>query len=233
MNEYPYPLNTKTGDVICQICGKSFKIISITHLKKIHNIEISTYKQRFPKAPIVSESTRARMKYSIKKSYEERSITKPKKESNLITDNIEDNSLVIQNYDIISDDTDSIVKNNNNLDLNFQNVNFPVKSNKSNNDKISLIKQKILDKLFYLFSNKVKENFIIRKKTPSGHLIYEYITDFADPLLKVIINFPDAFWHNEDIYTDSLKYFNLKSDGWKIIDIFKNENLKDKILISL
>lgn len=39
----------------CILCGKEFKVISPLHLKRIHGVTMSQYRERFPDAPIYSE----------------------------------------------------------------------------------------------------------------------------------------------------------------------------------
>lgn len=41
----------------CKICKKKFKSITNTHLKNKHNLSVNEYKNKFPKAPIVSKNT--------------------------------------------------------------------------------------------------------------------------------------------------------------------------------
>ena len=77
------------------------------------------------------------------------------------------------------------------------------------------------------FSN-VKQDYSIEEKTLSGHLKYKYITDYADPILKIAFFFPDTFWHNEDPFYDHLRDSNLEGDGWKVVKIRKvNPTIKD------
>jgi very-short-patch-repair endonuclease len=50
-------------------------------------------------------------------------------------------------------------------------------------------------------------------------LKFEFVTDFCDPILKVVFQFPDTFWHNIDILLDLNKKLKLESYGWKVIEI--------------
>lgn len=66
-------------------------------------------------------------------------------------------------------------------------------------------------------------NFIVEKTRPSdGRLEYHYVTDMADPVRKVIFDFPKSFWHNDDFPPDHLKPGRLKDDGWIIITVDKH-----------
>ena len=61
--EYPYPLlNKEDGKVSCQLCGKSFLVITPRHLST-HNVTYSEYKMRFPNAPLSCEEFAIRGKY--------------------------------------------------------------------------------------------------------------------------------------------------------------------------
>jgi hypothetical protein len=63
---------------------------------------------------------------------------------------------------------------------------------------------------------------IVKKHFYSGMLEYKYTTDMADPVKKVIFDFPQAFWHNFDPYPDHQKNQRLKEDGWIIITVNKH-----------
>ena len=51
----------------------------------------------------------------------------------------------------------------------------------------------------------------------SGRLKYQFITDFTDPILRIVIQFPNTFWHNNDRNIDPLKNQKLEQDGWKVL----------------
>ncbi len=54
---------SKDGKVRCQVCGKLFKMISTTHLKK-HKMSMDDYRESYPDAPITAEEFSALSKYS-------------------------------------------------------------------------------------------------------------------------------------------------------------------------
>ena len=56
-------------------------------------------------------------------------------------------------------------------------------------------KETIIDYLLTYFPN-VEENYMIQKFTYDKKLVYEFITDFCDTVLKVVVQFPKSFWHN-------------------------------------
>jgi len=51
--------------VVCRECGKPFSYITPTHLKS-HNLLVSEYKNKYPKAPLVSEETIVKTNYTKK-----------------------------------------------------------------------------------------------------------------------------------------------------------------------
>ena len=53
-------------------------------------------------------------------------------------------------------------------------------------------------------------------------LKFEFITDYCDPILKVVIQFPDTFWHNMEAGIDLNKNLKLSQCGWKVIEIPTN-----------
>ena len=56
-----HPEFDSKGNVVCQICGKSFLVISPMHLKK-HNILFNDYVKRYPNAPVSGEEFNKRTK---------------------------------------------------------------------------------------------------------------------------------------------------------------------------
>ena len=95
-------------------------------------------------------------------------------------------------------------------------------------DGIDRIKGKVFDHLRTFFSN-IKSNYMIREKLIDGTLELEFITDFADPVLKIDIEFPDVFWHNTSRNTDLNRDIKLKAKGWKVITIRGNNPRFDDI----
>lgn len=69
----------------------------------------------------------------------------------------------------------------------------------------------------------LENNYAIEKRHfYDDRLLWKYITDMADPVKKVIFDFPDAFWHNRDEYPDHQKNQKLKDDGWIIVTVEKH-----------
>ena len=78
-------------------------------------------------------------------------------------------------------------------------------------------KNKILDHLRTYFTN-VEKDYMINQYGVDKRLKFQYITDFCDPVLKIVIQFPKTFWHNEEQWVDSNKNYKLEEYGWKVIE---------------
>lgn len=83
------------------------------------------------------------------------------------------------------------------------------------------MKHKILDHLKLYYTN-IRKDYLIRQFGVDNNLKFEFITDFCDPILKVVIQFPDTFWHNQEMAIDPNKYIKLEQYGWKVIEIPSN-----------
>lgn len=69
----------------------------------------------------------------------------------------------------------------------------------------------------------LENNYSIEKRHfYDERLLWRYITDMADPVKKVMFDFPKAFWHNSDEYPDHQRDKILKEDGWIIISVDKH-----------
>lgn len=184
--------DAKTGRVKCQICGKPFLVISPRHLSAKHNIKYEEYVKRYPTAPLSTKEFRAKTKYSKVKD-----IFAPKETDDEFEEVVvEEKTTIIEEVDI-----EKILRHKSQLD--------PVKQSKS----------LILDTLRSYFTN-IRSNYLIEEYSKmNGRILCHYITDFADPVLKIAIQFPKTFWHNRDIQNDPLKYERLRELGWKVIII--------------
>jgi len=80
------------------------------------------------------------------------------------------------------------------------------------------MKARLLDHLRLYFAN-IRKDYFIRQFGIDNRLKYEFITDFCDPILKVVIQFPDTFWHNVEAAIDQNKNVKLLQYGWKVIEI--------------
>lgn len=188
VGDYPHHLFDEKGKVVCQICGKSFLIISPRHLKK-HNISHSDYKNRFPNAPLSTEEFRARGIYGRTKLFP-------------TDDEIGEEKIVDENP-IEEDIEERILKK---------------VAKKAYASPMESMKAKILDHLKMTYAN-IKQDYLIRQFGSDQRLKFEFITDYCDPVLKVVVQFPDTFWHNKEAAIDLNKNIKLQRYGWKIIEI--------------
>lgn len=198
MTEFQFPLTDPTsGKVICQICGKPFLVISPTHLKK-HNIDsYDTYTSRFPGAPLSTDEFKKRGSVG----------RKVKGHRELFADEM---NPIIKVDELTIDDIEPEIE-----EIDIEKI-FEKDVPK---DPIQSVKRKILDTLKMYYAN-VQENYLIYLRNPiNDNIEKEYITDFADPILKIDFEFPDTFWHNKEWCPDNMRDFNLKQAGWKIIKI--------------
>ena len=58
MSEY-----VRNGRVVCQECGKDYKLINPLHLKT-HKMTMDEYKLKYPDAPVTSDQFKAEIRYS-------------------------------------------------------------------------------------------------------------------------------------------------------------------------
>ncbi len=98
---------------------------------------------------------------------------------------------------------------------------------KKYNDPFQEKKGKVIDYLRTFFTN-IKQDYMIQLIDGGGKLNYEFITDFADPVLKINIEFPDVFWHNEGFF-DLTRDQKMESYGWKVIRINGNSPSPEKM----
>ncbi|MCF8019864.1 MAG: hypothetical protein K9L62_10735 [Vallitaleaceae bacterium] len=194
MSEYPQPLFDEKGKVVCQICGKSYLVISPKHLQK-HGVVYADYTKRFPKAPLSNQEFKARGKYGKNKEL----FIQPENGGVIGED------ILVEEPEI--EEMDDVEK--------F--LNTELKST----DPIRAMKIKLRDHLRLHFSN-IQMDYLIRQFGTDKRLKFEFITDYCDPVLKVVIQFPDTFWHNHDLYIDLTKTLKLESYGWRIFKIRGN-----------
>jgi hypothetical protein len=186
----PFQPYNEQGKVICQLCGKPFTVITPSHLKKVHSVTYDQYRARFGDY-LASEEFTAKIKYGRTKGL----LATSEKE---IGEDIQ-----IVDEPIIEE---------------VFNVGEILNTSTRDKDPLTQIRKRYLDRLRIQFGN-MRENYIIQEYTLGGELKYEYITDFCDPVLKIIIDFPSTFFHNNDIYIDMSKHRKLQADNWMIITV--------------
>lgn len=194
-------MDEKITSVTCEICGKEFQRITPMHLRT-HGITIKEYKMKFPDSPLVSYTATGRKVATLFEEQENKSI----KTETINDDDNEDTIIDELDFDNIPDH--DVVETYKDTDV-------------GQVDFCSLQKDGVLEILKKFFSN-VKKDFLIREKNFNGAILYECITDFADPVLKIDIEFPNAFWHNQEPWQNSVREQKLKSFGWTIINIMSN-----------
>ena len=196
----PYPpFDEETGKIHCQICGNKYLVISPKHLVK-HNISHSDYTKRYPNAPLSSKEFNIKSKYGKVKD-----LFAP-------TESDELEEVMVTEEPNIEDDID-IEK---------------ILKEKSHKDPVKQSKAQVLDTLRSYFTN-VRADYMIEEYGPmSGRMKYQFITDFTDPILRIVIQFPNTFWHNRDVHIDLSKHYKLEEDGWKVLVVkSRNPNRKD------
>ena len=186
----PYQTHNEQGKVICQLCGKPFTVITPSHLKKVHSVTYDQYRARFGDF-LASEEFTAKIKYGRVKG------------------------LLAANEKEIGEDIQIVDEPIIESDFNVSEIlNVSVKDK----DPMTKMRRLYLDHLRIQFAN-MRENYVIQEYALSGALKYEFITDFCDPVLKIIVDFPSSFFHNNDVYIDLAKNSKLKADNWMIITI--------------
>lgn len=204
MSEHSYLEFNDEGKVICQICGRPFLVISVTHLKK-HGITLDHYRTRYPDMPISSNEFKSRGKFGRMGLFKQES----KEQEDIITDG----DLPEKKVEHV---TGPVIE-----DVDFSDVAEAEPLVVPPSDPITRKKLEIVDYLRGIFPS-VQENYMIQKVNLNGHLEYEFVTDFADPLLKIDFEFPKTFWHNRNRYENTRRNEILRSDGWKVIEIQSN-----------
>lgn len=187
---------SQKGKVICQICGKDFMILTPSHLKTHDGMTYAKYKTKFPDAPITNEEFKAISKYSRPEKYSKEDLELLGEET------------IIENDDIpVIDDDFEMPK---------------ITSLKKFDNPMDAKKNEILEFLIGFLPN-VRMNHMIEVKDSQGNHIYSTISDFADPFLKVDVEFPKTFWHNRDaVFNDPLRNDKLENHGWKVVVVNSN-----------
>ncbi|MFW9871475.1 MAG: hypothetical protein ACFFG0_00025 [Candidatus Thorarchaeota archaeon] len=202
MNEYSYPFFSEEGKVNCQICGKGYLVIAPRHLAT-HGVEYSEYKLRYPDAPLSCEEFGTQSKYGKEKNiFVQETLEELDEEVEVL-----ESPVIEEEIDLVKSFEDEIT---------------------NSGDICVTSKNKILNYLKTHFSN-VRKDYMIQLFSPDKFLLFETISDFADPVLKVNIEFPKTFWHNQDAYVKPSRDVTLKRNGWKVIKINSNAPTYEQI----
>ena len=200
--EYSYPFFSEEGKVLCQVCGKPYLVIAPKHLAT-HGIVYSEYKLRFPDAPLSCEEFDGLSKYGREKQI------------------FVDETLAEMGEEIEVSEDPEVEE-----ELDIEEI-FTKEYTRSG-DMFNVAKNKILDHLRSFFTN-IRKDYMIQIFTPDKRLLFETISDFSDPVLKVNVEFPKCFWHNRDAYVKPNRTVTLEQDGWKIIEINSNNPTYEQI----
>lgn len=178
------------GKVICQVCGKPFGTISPAHLKK-HDMSMKQYIDKFPDFPLSSLPFHARKTKA----------NNIELFSKIIKENEEIDKIREMPIEEIKDD-------------------IPEKKKESKVKQTPKVNKIGKDDIFYKLKKSypnLQLNYSVRKKRNDGILLYQFITDMADPIQKIDFEFPETFWHNTEPMQDPNRDKKLKEDGWRIL----------------
>jgi len=200
-------MDEKVMSVKCEICGKEFQQITVSHLQT-HGVTMKEYRTKFPNSPIVSFTATRRKVADVFKDQESKTI---ETEDIIYEEEEPDTDVIIEelDFDEIPDDVTETYVDTDQAD-----------------DYCSIQKDTVLEILKKFFSN-VKKDYLVRERSVNGSILYECITDFADPVLRIDIEFPNTFWHNQEPWNTSRDQ-RLKEFGWRVINIYsKAPTFKD------
>jgi len=164
-----------------------------------HNLTYSDYTTRFPDAPLANKEFAARGKYGKQKDLLKQS----------------DEPAIEELSEVLNEDPE--IQELQKLSESIEKLN-----------PIQAMKARILDHLKLHYLN-IRADYLISQFGTDNLLKFEFITDFCDPVLKVVIQFPDTFWHNQEAALDPNKNIKLAEYGWKVIEIPSNNPSYKKI----
>lgn len=210
--------------VICRICNKKFKIITNSHLKKIHNMNIEEYRNKFPDAELVAKNTSIRRKNNLLEYHENKNKEKKTEE---VKENTKEEvkEINLDKVPVIDEQlSEKITQKLKELDL-FINkkIKEPIKTLST--------KEEILNYLLTIFKD-VKPNQFIKISTITNYVAYKFISDIIIPSKKIDLEFINVIWHNKD-YEREYRNRILKENGWIIIEFEEKRPSVDDVIIKL
>ena len=212
--------------VKCAICGEMYPIITPSHLMKKHSMSLKDYKEKFPEAPITSAQYRAKQKFLKGTLF-------TKEETGPIIDEVDFNSLKLNNTPKIDQEIESIEEVNeppkekevfkeliSEQGKEVIVTQFEIKKPKIQpQPQVTPDKKRVIEFLQKIFpAASVISNFMIEKFHRDGTLEYQFVTDIAIPSKNIDLEFPKCFWHNSPTINPNRK-FKLERDGWIIVEI--------------
>jgi len=178
--------------VVCRLCGKNFKMITATHLKKDHDTTIEEYKKEFPEAQIICGARIEQMGEMVKNR-------KPRAPKPVIEE-IEKETFSEQTVEELIE-----IKNH-------QVINKPKIIN-NNETEIAV------NKYIKMVYPTAIEDYVVTIKNSNGEILYEFVTDIAVPEIKLIFDFPNSFFHNGYAHVDLVRNTTLKLYDWEFITL--------------
>lgn len=200
---FPYLLFDEDKKVICQICGKSFNSITDKHLQS-HKIKMVDYQKRYPGVP-TKRSNYTKSKHGA-----------PPRPVKLNQPETLEEFIIQKSAKYKIDPLDKLAN----------------EAKETKKDPIASMKKRILETLRKFHAN-VEMDYLISQFGTDNRLKFEFITDYCDPILKVVFQFPDTFWHNHDLIIDLNKTIKLEKYGWKVIKIKSKNPTHDEIVEAL
>jgi hypothetical protein len=183
-------IEEKLGRVTCRLCGKQFGLITPQHLKRFHNVTIEQYKMKYPDQQLWGKAFTNSVKYAG-------------------TDLFKNSPVEIDKIPKVGE-----IRIPKDLE-DFQKKEDVVVEKMKN---MPMGKSGIYDVLRKYFGY-VETNYFIEKIDLTGHLAYRVVTDFYVPLGKIIIEFPNSYWHNYEPSSEVLKRDIIPNEGYKVIRI--------------
>jgi hypothetical protein len=190
-NTMKYPPFNEKGKVFCQECGKTFMILTPSHLKT-HQLKYSEYQDKYPDAPLTTEQFKALSKYSRPKKYTEE-------------------DMQILGKEVVIDEDIPVIDDNFEMPKNQVAKSFSTPMEAKKYEIFNFLAEFLPD---------LKMDYNIEIFDVQQTLIFSAISDFADPFLQINVQFPDTFWHNIDMVgEDPNRDRKLRDNGWKTITV--------------
>jgi len=223
---------SEDGRAVCQLCGKSFHVITPKHLERKHDTTVKLYREQFPEFPIVSKQFMAkqqRQRSTLFQGAEE----EKKKEVEEVLETIR------RNEDFIEEDKPEVkpeiappIEEDDTRVPTIEELDFEKEVIPAPEDEIEFMETSPQEKIDIVRHLKgvfphMRNNFAVVKKSLHGNIDYQLITDMADPVIKVVFSFPRSFWHNESLDFNRVKEY-LIADGWYVVVInSRNPSIRD------
>jgi len=218
-------------NVKCVLCNREFRIITPQHLKKSHNMSMEEYKTQFPNAPLAGNHFKLAQKHRDTSLFKSKLKPTPEPELKPKVDEDEIEDVIYDDYGDLNFKNQESFPEIEELDMNKEVQYIPLiddsETSQENSNKRNI--HDLLKKLYPF----VQADYFVQKFNIVKVLLYSFITDFSDPINKLIFNFPETFWHNVEPFFDVNKEKKLKSDGWTIINIPGDKPTSDDIILAI